>query len=99
MATSELGPLPATTDVVVRYMIERNAADDPHAVAVSFEDGQRWTWAGLRDEMERGAADLLAAGLRRGDRMMLIAPNGGDYLRAWFGAAALGAAVVPVNPA
>jgi crotonobetaine/carnitine-CoA ligase len=40
---------------------------------------------------------LRARGVGRGDRVLVFLPNGAEWLRAWWGTAALGAVLVPVN--
>lgn len=48
----------------------------------------------------RGAAGVLSsAGVRRGDRVATLLPNSPSFVFALFGAARLGATLVPVNPA
>ena len=43
------------------------------------------------------ARGLIALGIRPRDHVALLLPNGGDFLRAFFGAALTGAVVVPLN--
>jgi len=43
------------------------------------------------------AAQLAAAGIRRGDRVALLAENQAEVVAAWFGVVWLGAAVVPLH--
>ncbi|MFE0748354.1 AMP-binding protein [Gordonia sp. NPDC058843] len=84
-------------DVVVRDLLQRNARESPDEVFVMFEDGSEWTRQdGL--EIAYGAAQAFAAaGVQQGSRVAIFLPNGPDFLRAWWGAAMLGATVVPVN--
>ncbi|MEU1548301.1 AMP-binding protein [Nocardia sp. NPDC005745] len=44
------------------------------------------------------AAGLRAAGVGRGDRVVLVLPNGLAFVRAWLGTALAGAVAVAVNP-
>lgn len=44
----------------------------------------------------RWARALTAAGVREGDRVGVLQPNGPDFIGAWFGASMLGAAAVPI---
>ena len=84
-------------EVVVRDLLERNARESPGEVFVMFEDGSGWTRQdGL--EIAYGAAEALAAaGIRQGSTVAIFLPNGPDFLRAWWGAAVLGATLVPIN--
>ncbi|HVW31682.1 MAG TPA: AMP-binding protein, partial [Acidimicrobiia bacterium] len=92
-------PLPAPDDVVLPRLLERNARARPDAPFAGFEDGGAWTCAEARDAAARAAGALAAAGVRPGDRVALFAPNGADWLRAWWGTTWLRAVVVPVNTA
>ncbi len=65
---------------------------------VVFADGGRWTWAHALDEATAAASALARHGVGRDDRVLLLLPNGADWLRAWWGATLLGAVSVPVNP-
>ena len=89
--------MPKATDVVLRYLLERNATDSPAATAVTFEQGQSWTWQDAVTEMYRGADAIRRHGITQDARVALIAPNGDAFLRAWWGANALGATLVPLN--
>lgn len=87
------------TDVVTRYVLERAADDAPDEIAVSFEDGTRWTRRAALEQAYAAANVLRAAGVRQGDRVALFLPNTADFLRAWWGTAVLGATLVPINVA
>jgi acyl-CoA synthetase (AMP-forming)/AMP-acid ligase II len=70
----------------------------PGRVAVVF--GERsCTYAGLDEAVNRAAHALGAAGLRPGDRMLLMSGNSDQFIIALYAALRLGALVVPVNPA
>ena len=49
--------------------------------------------------VNRSAHALSAAGLRKGDRMLLMSANSADFVIALYAAWRLGAIVIPVNPA
>ncbi len=86
-------------DVVIRSLLERNAAEAPDEVFVTFEDGSRWT---RRDGLEiagAAATALRAAGVGHGDRVAVFLPNGPEFLATWWGAALLGAVTFPMNTA
>src|SRR5205823_1073264 len=63
-----------------------------------FEDGSSWSRRESLDVAVTAAAALQRQGVRAGDRVSIILPNGADWLRAWWGAALLGAVIVPFNP-
>ena len=58
----------------------------------------RLDYAGLADEVERAAGALLAAGVQRGERVAIYLEKRIENVVAMFGAAAIGAVFVPVNP-
>ena len=55
------------------------------------------TYAGAPDVAARSAGRLAAAGVQAGDRVIAFLPNGMDLVELWFGAAWLGAVLVPIN--
>jgi acyl-CoA synthetase (AMP-forming)/AMP-acid ligase II len=77
----------AVADVVAR-------GGDREAVV----DGDRtWTWAEIGAETDRAAAAFLAAGVERGDRVAVWAPNCAEWIVALFGLHSVGAVLVPLN--
>jgi len=89
---------PAET-CVLRYALERNARLKPDAIYAVFESGERWTFADTLQHIATVAANLYALGVRQGDRVVLVMPNGAPALKVMFGINYLGAVYVPVNPA
>ena len=91
--------LPPATGVVLRFVLERNAGERPDEPCVLFDDGSVWSRSdALRHAYSAGNA-LRAAGVEAGRRVAVFLPNGADFCRAWFGLAAIGASIVPVNTA
>ena len=64
---------------------------------VEVEKGRRFTYAELDARANRIAHVLRAKGVRKGDRVALLLMNGVEYLEAYFGAAKIGAVIVPIN--
>ena len=97
-------PAPSTASAAPRNPVDAfiaNAAADPSAVAVRGPrraDRVELTRAGLVTAIARAAERFSAAGLAAGDRIVLIAPTCPEFLAEFFGAQALGIAVVAVNP-
>jgi long-chain acyl-CoA synthetase len=58
---------------------------------------ERVTYAELWEQARRYAARLQALGVRAGDRVGILLLNTPDFPRAYYGALALGAVVVPVH--
>jgi long-chain acyl-CoA synthetase len=58
---------------------------------------ERVNYAQLWEQARRYAARLRALGVRAGDRVGILLLNSADFPRAYFGALALGAVVVPIH--
>jgi fatty-acyl-CoA synthase len=67
--------------------------------AVFCEQGVRWSWRELLDQVERAAAALQRLGVRKGDRIGIWSPNRSEWLVTQFASARIGAILVNVNPA
>lgn len=61
-------------------------------------NGEEWTYADIADLSRRMAAGLMQAGVRVGERVMLMMPVGRLHLGLWFGISRVGAIETPVNP-
>lgn len=92
-------PLPPAGEAIIPYVVEARAKRQPNGRCASDATGTSWTNAQARDEMYRAANWLDAKGIGQGDRVAIVLPNSLDWLRTWWGAALLGASVVPINPA
>ncbi|HEX8034196.1 MAG TPA: AMP-binding protein [Ktedonobacterales bacterium] len=66
---------------------------------VSRQQNLRYTWAGLREEVDRFARGLLALGIRKGDRVGIWSPNRVEWAITQFATAKIGAILVNINPA
>ena len=78
-------------------LVRRAVAAVPNSTWLIADDGTH-TYAGALERVERAASALRAAGVGRGDRVIVTARNTGDYLLSWFALMELGAVQVPVNP-
>ena len=76
-------------------LLERRAADAPEQV-VAFPDG-RLTWPELAGVARRHSGTLWAAGVRPGDAVGVLVPDGQASVTWWLAAARIGAVTVPVN--
>jgi len=83
-------------DFTLFHVIRRNAEVFGERTAVVFE-GARITHAQYLARVEALAAGLAARGIRRGERIAVVAQNRLEYLDLYGAAARLGAIVVPVN--
>lgn len=61
------------------------------------EDGERWSFATLRERTVRSTRAALAHGVRKGDRVAVWAPNSRHWITAALGAVGAGAVLVPLN--
>ncbi|MFD4143011.1 MULTISPECIES: FadD3 family acyl-CoA ligase [unclassified Streptomyces] len=61
------------------------------------EGRTRVTYADLGERVERAAAACIAAGIRKGDRVAVWAPNTLDWIVSALGAVSAGAVLVPLN--
>ncbi|ORW72891.1 AMP-binding protein [Mycobacterium saskatchewanense] len=85
--------------VVTRSLLQSKAAVHPDRHFAQFEDDACWTYRDALLQAARAANVLSELGVSQGTCVGIILPNGPDFLRAWFGAAMLGAVVLPINPA
>jgi fatty-acyl-CoA synthase len=80
--------------------LERTAARYREREAlVEVASGRRWTWAELDRDVNGLARGLLAAGLEKGDRIGIWAPNSAEWTLVQFATAKIGVILVNVNPA
>jgi fatty-acyl-CoA synthase len=82
-------------DATLPDLLERRAADAPDQ-GVVFPDG-RLSWPELADFTRRQSAALWAAGVRPGDAVGMLAPDGLHSVIWWLAAARIGAVTVPMN--
>lgn len=66
---------------------------------VEFATGRRWTWAELNADVDALAVGLIRAGITKGDRVGMWAPNCAAWTVTQFATAKIGAILVNVNPA
>ncbi|HEU4331612.1 MAG TPA: AMP-binding protein [Lapillicoccus sp.] len=66
---------------------------------VDVEQGTRWTWAELKRDVDVAARGFIAAGIGKGDRVGIWAPNCAEWTIVQFATAKMGAILVNINPA
>ncbi len=79
-------------------MLRASAARVPDREALVFGEN-RYSYAELDAAVDRVAGLLAERGLRKGDRIALLAGNSDRFVLAFYAAHRLGAVFVPVNPA
>jgi acyl-CoA synthetase (AMP-forming)/AMP-acid ligase II len=83
---------PRTTPAV----LDRIARELPDHTAL-ITDGRRLSYVGLRNEVRRAAAALIALGVRSGERVAIWSPNTWHWVVACLATQYAGAVVVPLN--
>jgi fatty-acyl-CoA synthase len=80
--------------------LRRIAAAHPASEAlVDVPTGARWSYAELDADTDAVALGLAAAGLRKGDRVGIWAPNCPEWVLVQYATAKLGVILVNINPA
>jgi len=91
--------VPPRETCVLRYALERHAAERGDDTWAVFAHGERWSFAMTLSLVRATAAGLQRLGVRQGDRVLIMLPNGAMGLRAMLAANYLGAVMVPINTA
>lgn len=87
------------TGWVLPAVLEEQERDRGEQVFVRVLDEGELTYAEAAIQARRVASRLADLGVRPGDRVALLLPNGLDFVRHWLGLGRLGATVVPLNTA
>ncbi len=82
--------------LVIGRWIRDRARTTPRRVAIEF-GGRKVSYEELDDRSERLAADLLASGLERGDRVATLTGNSPEHVEAMFACAKAGLVLVPLS--
>jgi acyl-CoA synthetase (AMP-forming)/AMP-acid ligase II len=92
-------------DKTLADMFETNAQEQPDRMALvdapnrgqfAFGEQRRLTYAQMKDEVDRLAGALLAAGIGKDDVIVIQLPNISEFVSLYFAAARIGAIVSPV---
>ena len=76
--------------------LQQRAQLSPQRLGLVF-DQQRWSYSELEARVAAAAALLAGRGVRAGQRVGLLAPNGAPYVVAVHALSRLGAVLVPIN--
>jgi acyl-coenzyme A synthetase/AMP-(fatty) acid ligase len=103
-ATAIIEPAPARFNLA-RYCLGAGPPRDPGKIGLVLvadagapERAERWRFAALDESVRRVGAGLRAAGLRPGERLMILMGNSAETVLLFFGAVAAGIVAVPVSP-
>jgi crotonobetaine/carnitine-CoA ligase len=91
--------IPNRDECVLRYLLDRWAAERPDKAHIVFADGSEWSFAEIRARVRAKAAGLRKLGVRQGEHVAVWLPNGPDALVAFYAINYLGAVFVPFNTA
>jgi fatty-acyl-CoA synthase len=97
-AQGELAP-PLLEETIGANFARTAAAYADREALVEMASGRRWTWAELDRDVTALARGLMAAGLEKGDRVGIWAPNCAEWTITQYAAAQAGVVLVNVNPA
>ncbi|HYU39462.1 MAG TPA: AMP-binding protein [Acidimicrobiia bacterium] len=76
----------------------RRAVDDAGGMTWLLAEGMSYTYAQASERVARAASGLRAAGVGKGDRIVVTAKNRPEFLLSWLALMEVGAVQVPVNP-
>lgn len=62
-----------------------------------YYEGRRWSFAEIREDVDRAARGLIEAGVGPGDKVSLWMPNRPEWVHVMFAVAKIGAVLVPIN--
>ena len=105
--TSSFTASSARGDIDVPLLEETIGANFERTVArhgdrealVEIATGRRWTYASLNADVDALAVGLRKAGIGKGDRVGIWAPNCAEWTMVQFATAKIGAILVNINPA
>src|ERR1035437_5768667 len=83
---------------VLTNIIENKARTNPNHVVFQFGDTPI-TFAELNEHINRAAHGFRELGVKAGDTVAIMMPNGPEFLYSWFGLNKIGAIEVPINMA
>jgi fatty-acyl-CoA synthase len=90
---------PPLIEETIGANLERIVGEFPdHEALVEFSTGRRWTYRELNQAVNEVARGLIAAGLQKGDRIGMWAPNCAEWTITQYATAKIGAILVNVNP-
>ena len=97
--TSGTSDVPLLGDTIGDNFDRMVAAQPDHEALVDVPSGRRWTYAQMREDVDTVALGLLAAGVGKGDRVGIWAPNVAEWTLVQYATAKLGVILVNINPA
>ncbi|MBI3069008.1 MAG: AMP-binding protein [Betaproteobacteria bacterium] len=84
-------------DYTLKSLFETRTRANPSRPFLVFRD-KTWTWGEFNEAIDGAARMLASRGIRKGDRLGIMAANSDAHVLLLFAAARIGAITVPVNP-
>jgi len=82
--------------MIVGDLLRRGNKLYPERVALRYQ-GRDFSYAELDQRVNRLANSMLRLGLRKGDRIAVLAQNSNQYVEAYLGSARIGVVTIPLN--
>jgi crotonobetaine/carnitine-CoA ligase len=82
----------------LNHLWDKRLRLSPHQPFLAFETGTYETFEDTDARVKRLAGVLITAGVRKGDRVVIFAPNTLTPIHAWMALNFIGAVDVPINP-
>src|SRR5512145_2729987 len=82
---------------MIHHILDRTARLMPDHPAIVLH-GRETTYGELHRQAQNASRYFVNAGLRKGDRVLMLLDNGPEYAAVNFGLLGAGAVVVPLNP-
>jgi crotonobetaine/carnitine-CoA ligase len=89
---------PKARQIVYHYLLEDHAKRHPDKPLLLMSD-RTMTYAEVDRSTSRIGRGFAAAGVVKGDRVLVMMPSSIDYVLVWLGLSKIGALMVPVNEA
>jgi fatty-acyl-CoA synthase len=96
---SGISDVPLLGDTIGDNFDRTAAAHADVEALVEVPTGKRWTYAQLRADVDTLALGFVAAGVAKGDRVGIWAPNVAEWTLTQYATAKIGAILVNINPA
>ena len=91
-------PCAKSRKLVYHYLLEEHARQTPNKPCLVMGD-RTLSWDETNREANRWGRGLALAGVRKGDRVLVMIPSGIEHVVIWLGLCKIGALIVPVNEA
>jgi benzoate-CoA ligase len=81
------------------YFVDRHATEGRGGKTAVIYEGRSYTYAEIAARVNQAGNALRRAGVRPGDRVLIILPDSPEFVAAYFGAMKIGAVAVPTSTA